>query len=73
MQVSVNLCDPERTGLVAVFRAIEEAAGRLGVAVRESELVGLAPAFALDEQIARAVQLPRFEPREHVLEAALGA
>jgi glutamate formiminotransferase/formiminotetrahydrofolate cyclodeaminase len=73
VQVSVNLCDPERTGLVAVFRAIEEAAGRHGVRVRESELVGLAPAFALDERIARAVRLPRFEPREHVLEAALAS
>jgi len=73
VQVSVNLCAPERTGLVAVFTAIERLAREHGVRVRASELVGLAPRFALDERIARAVKLPGFEPRRHVLEDALGA
>lgn len=73
VQVSVNLCAPERTGLVAVFTAIERLAREHGVRVRASELVGLAPRFALDERSARAVRLPDFEPRRHVLEDALGA
>lgn len=71
VQVSVNLCAPERTGLVAVFAAIAGLAARQGVEVRTSELVGLAPRFALDAAIARAVRLPGFDPRTHVLEDAL--
>jgi len=73
VQVSVNLCAPERTGLLAVFAAIERMAREHGVGVRASELVGLAPRFALDARIARAVKLPDFEPRRHVLEDAIGA
>lgn len=71
VQVSVNLCAPERTGLEAVFSAIARLAARAGVEVRASELVGLAPRFALDAAIARAVRLGDFEPRKHVLEDAL--
>ena len=44
-----------------------------GVRVRASELVGLAPRYALDAHIARAVKLPDFDPRRHVLEDALAA
>lgn len=73
VQVSVNLCAPERTGLAAVFAAIERLAGAHGVRVRASELVGLAPRFALDAHIARAVKLPAFDPRRDVLEDALEA
>jgi glutamate formiminotransferase len=73
VQVSVNVCAPERTGLVEVFEAIERLARERGVRVRASELVGLAPRFALDARIARAVRLPDFEPRRHVLEDAMGA
>lgn len=71
VQVSLNLCAPERTGLVAVFDAIRREAEARGLAVRASELVGLAPRFALDERIARHVRLPEFDPRRHVLEDAL--
>jgi glutamate formiminotransferase len=73
VQVSVNLCAPERTGLVAVFTAIERLARERGVRVRASELVGLAPRSALDVRIARAVKLPHFDPRLHVLEDALNS
>jgi glutamate formiminotransferase len=69
----VNLCAPERTGLVAVFTAIERLARERGVRVRASELVGLAPRSALDVRIARAVKLPHFDPRLHVLEDALNS
>jgi len=73
VQVSVNLCDPRTTGLEAAFGAIEDLARRAGVAVRASELVGLAPAAVLDARIAQAVRLPDFEPRRDVLEEALRA
>lgn len=73
VQVSVNLCDPARTGLEAVFAEVARLAGARGVRVRASELVGLAPRFALDARIARAVQLPDFVARRDVLEDALEA
>lgn len=73
VQVSLNLCAPERTGLVAVFEAVERAARARGARVARGELVGLAPRFALDGTIARHVRLPDFEPRRHVLEDALAA
>lgn len=73
VQVSLNLCAPERSGLVAVFDAVERAARLRGARVARSELVGLAPRFALDASIARHVRLPAFEPRRHVLEDALEA
>jgi len=73
VQVSVNLCEPARTGLVAVFEAVVRLAERAGVAVRNSELVGLAPRFALDGAVARAVHLLDFDPEKHVLEDALDA
>ncbi|MSR61414.1 MAG: glutamate formimidoyltransferase [Planctomycetes bacterium] len=73
VQVSVNLCAPRRTGLRAVFALVERLAREAGVAVRSSELVGLAPRFALDAEIAREVRLPSFDARRDVLEDALEA
>jgi glutamate formiminotransferase len=73
VQVSINLCAPERTGLVEVFQAVERRARAAGVSVRASELVGFAPRATLDEVVARAVGLPEFEPRRHVLEDAIAA
>lgn len=70
VQVSLNLCAPERTGLVPVFELVERLARAAGVSVRRTELVGLAPRFALDAAVARAVRLP-FEPARCVLEDAL--
>jgi len=72
VQVSINLCDPRRTGLLAVFAEVERLAREAGTAIRGSELVGLAPRFALDASIARAVRLPDFDARRDVLESALG-
>jgi len=44
VQVSMNLLDTRRTPMWLVFERIREAAAEHGVAVLESELVGLAPA-----------------------------
>ena len=46
-QVSMNLLDFETTPIWQVYDAIEERAAAAGVAVAESELIGLAPIAAL--------------------------
>jgi glutamate formiminotransferase len=46
-QVSMNLLDFRVTPLAAAFAAVEDLAGREGVEVAESELVGLLPEAAL--------------------------
>ncbi len=71
VQVSANVCDFERTGLVKLFEEIENRAKARGVNVESSELVGLAPAAALDASIARRVRLNGFDPARHVLERAI--
>jgi glutamate formiminotransferase len=53
VQVSMNLLDPRRTPLHVVFDRVLREADERGVAVLQSELVGLAPTQALVE-VARA-------------------
>ena len=69
-QVSINVCDYTRTGLLQVFRAVEEEAARLGTRVRSSEVVGLLPRAALPDDAGRALRLAGFSPRQ-VLEERL--
>jgi glutamate formiminotransferase len=57
VQVSMNLTDFTRTSLPAAFDAVVREAVRHGVAVIESELVGLAPAAALSGTIAEHIRL----------------
>lgn len=70
-QVSMNLTNYRSTSIARVFEAVEAAAGRAGVAVRESELVGLVPAEALDAETAARVRLARFNADEQILERRL--
>jgi glutamate formiminotransferase len=72
-QVSMNLLDFEVTSLRTVFDRVQEMAAQKGVQVAESELVGLAPAAAIDAALARHIKLPRFDAREQVVEAKLAA
>ncbi len=60
VQVSMNLTDFRRTGLQEAFARVCDEAGRRGVEVADSELIGLAPAAALDEVTARAIRLRDF-------------
>lgn len=60
VQVSMNLTDYRRTSIVQAYDAIDAAAAELGVAIVESELVGLAPAAALSPAIASHVKLTAF-------------
>lgn len=61
-QVSMNLVDYEVTGIETVFKAVEAAARERGAAIKESELIGLAPAAALNEAIAERVKLRGWSP-----------
>lgn len=67
-QVSMNVCDFERTGLVRVFEEIARLAGERGVKIRESELVGLAPRAALGDGVAARVALRGFDPKRQIVE-----
>jgi glutamate formiminotransferase len=60
-QVSINVCDYTRTGLLEVFRAVEKEAARLGVGVRAGELIGLVPRAAFPEDGARVLKLIEFD------------
>lgn len=59
-QVSVNVCDYTKTGLLAVFQAVEAAAAEAGVAVHSSEVVGLLPEAALPPDAPRLLRLEGF-------------
>lgn len=77
VQVSMNLLDARRTGLALVFERIREEAAQHGVAVLESELVGLAPAEALAEVARQNLRFGRLDARSMIetrlLAHALGA
>ena len=62
VQVSMNLVDFERTPLHQAFEAVREEAAAHGVEVRDSEIVGLAPAAALLPAAAHALRLDGFSP-----------
>jgi glutamate formiminotransferase len=66
-QVSMNVCDHERTGLLDAFRAVEAEAARLGTQVRSSEIVGLVPQAALPPDAGSALRLSGFSP-DQILE-----
>jgi glutamate formiminotransferase len=72
VQVSMNLTDFETTPIVAAFDAVKAEADRRGIPIRGSELVGLAPAAALDARIADHVRLRGFNSGM-ILEARLAA
>ncbi len=70
-QVSMNLLDHETTSIRTVFDKVAALAAERGVQVAESELIGLAPAAAIDAALAAHIKLPRFDAGEQVVEAKL--
>ncbi len=60
VQVSMNLTNYEKTPIYRVFELVKREAERYGVAVLESEIVGLVPAAALVRSAACFLQLERF-------------
>lgn len=69
-QVSMNVCDFTRTGLLEAFRAVEHEATAEGVAVRSSEIIGLLPRAAFPADGERVLRLAGFRP-DQILEARL--
>lgn len=72
-QVSMNLLDFQTTSIRRVFDEVSARARALGVDVEESELVGLAPAAALDADTAAAILLRDFDPQQQIVERKLAA
>jgi len=70
-QVSMNVCDFERTGLERAFQEVEKLARERGVAVRESELVGLAPRAAVKDGMPARIKLRGFDAQKQIVEALL--
>ncbi|HEX4748820.1 MAG TPA: glutamate formimidoyltransferase [Bryobacteraceae bacterium] len=60
VQVSMNLTDFEQTPLMIVYREVERLAAEAGVAIEESELIGLIPQRALDGTSPEALKLRDF-------------
>ena len=63
-QVSINLTDYRKTSIRTVFDRVHAEASAAGVEILESELIGLAPAAALDEETARHVRLRDFSEKK---------
>ncbi len=70
VQVSMNLTNVEKTPVFRVFEAVRREAARYGVAVLESEIVGLVPSAALVQAAAFYLQLEGFKD-DQVLETRL--
>src|SRR5262245_20061275 len=70
VQVSMNLTDYHQTSIRQAFEAVAREAMTRGVDVLESEIIGLAPAAALDQETAAAIRLPG-DWREKILERRL--
>jgi glutamate formiminotransferase len=66
--VSMNLVDHEVTGLREAFGEVARLAGSLGMSVTESEIVGLVPASAIEDDDPAALGLVGFDPEHQVLE-----
>ena len=70
VQVSMNLTNYEKTPILRVFDAVSREAQRHGVAVLDSEIVGLVPAAALMAAARQVLQLEQFTPAQ-ILETRL--
>ena len=70
VQVSMNLCDFEKTNMDTVFRKIKEEAEKRGVKILGSEIYGMAPKAALAGINLDKLQLIDFK-NEQILENRL--
>ncbi len=71
VQVSLNLTDYRRTGLLAALASVRAEAARLGVEVESSRIVGLVPAEALVEVISHCLSSPSFTAAQIIERAIL--
>jgi glutamate formiminotransferase len=70
VQVSMNLTNFEKTPIFRVFETVKREAARYGVAILESEIVGLVPSAALNAAAEFYLQIEGFKA-EQVLENKL--
>jgi glutamate formiminotransferase / 5-formyltetrahydrofolate cyclo-ligase len=70
VQVSMNLTNYEKTPMFRVFETVKREAARYGVAILESEIVGLVPSAALNAAAEFYLQIEGFKP-DQVLENKL--
>ena len=70
VQVSMNMVNYEGTPLFRVFEMVKREAERYGVAILESEIVGLVPSAALTDAAAFYLQLEGFS-QSQILETKL--
>jgi len=70
VQVSINLTNYEKTPVFRVFELVKREAARYGVAVLESEIIGLIPSAALSASAAWYLQIDTFS-EDQVLENKL--
>jgi len=70
VQVSMNLTNFEKTPIARVFELVKREAARDGVAILESEIVGLVPSAAMTNAAAWYLQLDNFSG-DQVLETKL--
>jgi glutamate formiminotransferase / 5-formyltetrahydrofolate cyclo-ligase len=70
VQVSMNLTNYEKTPIFRVFETVRREAERYGVAVLESEIIGLVPTAALLSSAEYFLRIRGFKP-EQVLETRL--
>ena len=71
VQVSMNLTNYETTPMFRVFELVKREAARYGVAVLESEIIGLVPAAALTASAAWFLQMGNGFSEEQILENRL--
>ncbi|NMA91661.1 MAG: glutamate formimidoyltransferase [Firmicutes bacterium] len=69
-QVTINVCDYRQVPLHRVFELVKREAARYGVAVIESEIIGLTPLDALADAAEFYLQLAGFD-RNQILEKRL--
>ena len=72
VQVTMNLTNYQRTPLAAAFAAVAREAERQGVAVQESEIIGLVPEAAIAGVDPVSIGLTHFSPNQ-ILEQRLRA
>lgn len=72
-QVSMNLLDFNETSIQNAFDEVHAKAMVAGVEIDESEIVGLVPADALDQETAAHIKLKNFDPAQQVIEERLKA
>jgi len=70
VQVSMNLCDFEKTNMDTVFQKIKEEAEKRGIKVLGSEIYGMVPKAALEGINLRELQLIGFKNNQ-ILEEKL--